>query len=103
MPEPVKGARVYFMRNVLHDWTDELVSKILGNVVGAMAKGYSRLPIHESLISSVKPLARVTVSDITMMACLSAKEKTESEWAYLIGKSGLNVVKIGNLLILLRV
>ncbi|KAG4432289.1 hypothetical protein IFR05_012237 [Cadophora sp. M221] len=60
-PEPVKGARVYFMHNVLHDWTDELVSKILENVVGAMEKRYSRLLIHESLISSVKLLARVTV------------------------------------------
>ncbi|KAH7310078.1 O-methyltransferase-domain-containing protein [Rhexocercosporidium sp. MPI-PUGE-AT-0058] len=93
-PERVKGARVYFMHNVLHDWKDELVVKILENVVGAMEKGYSRLLIHESLISSVKPLARVTVSDIKMMACLSAKERTEGEWTGLVEKAGPKVVKI---------
>jgi hypothetical protein len=93
-PEPVKGARAYFLHNVLHDWTDELATKILENVASAMEKGYSRLLIHESLISSLKPLARVTASDITMMACLSAKERTESEWRQLIKNAGLQVIKI---------
>jgi O-methyltransferase domain len=93
-PQPIKGARVYFMHNVLHDWTDEMAIKILSNVVGAMEKGYSRLLIHESLISSVKPLARVTTSDLTMMACLAAKERTEGEFEALIEKAGLRVVKI---------
>lgn len=93
-PESARGSRVYFMHNVLHDWTDKLVAKILGNVVGAMEKGYSRLLIHESLVSRVKPLARVTVSDITMMACLSSKERTENEWTHLVEEAGLKVVKI---------
>ena len=93
-PQPIKGARVYFMHNVLHDWADDLAKNILDNVANAMEKGYSRLLIHESLISSVKPLARVTTSDLTMMACLSAKERTEGEWGQLIRNSGLRVVKI---------
>lgn len=93
-PEPVKSARTYFMHNVLHDWTDELATKILENIASAMERGYSKLLIHESLISSVKPLARVTVSDLTMMACLSAKERTEGEWRQLIKNAGLQVIKI---------
>ncbi|PVH79802.1 O-methyltransferase [Cadophora sp. DSE1049] len=80
-PQPVLGARVYFMHNVLHDWMDELVGKILGNVACAIEKG-------------VKPLARVTVSDITMMACLSGKERTEGEWRDLVEGAGLRVVSI---------
>ncbi|CZR66176.1 related to O-methyltransferase [Phialocephala subalpina] len=93
-PQPVKGARAYFMHNVLHDWTDDLAVKINENIASAMEKGYSRLLIHESLISSAKPLARVTTSDLTMMACLSAKERTESECGQLVESAGLKVVKI---------
>lgn len=93
-PQPVKGARIYFMHNVLHDWPDDSATKILENVASAMEKGYSKLLIHESLISRVKPLARVTTSDITMMACLAAKERTESEWDQVIRNSGLRIEKI---------
>ncbi|KFY81900.1 hypothetical protein V500_10979 [Pseudogymnoascus sp. VKM F-4518 (FW-2643)] len=93
-PQPVKGARIYFMHNVLHDWPDDSATMILKNVASAMEKGYSKLLIHESLISRVNPLARVTVSDITMMACLAAKERTEIEWGEVIRNSGLRIVKI---------
>jgi hypothetical protein len=92
--QPVKGAAAYFMHNVLHDWVDEKAIAILKNVAAAMEKGYSKLLIHESLISAVKPLARVTTSDITMMACLSAQERDEGEWRSLIERAGLRVVKI---------
>jgi len=93
-PEPVTGAKVYFMHNVLHDWPDDAASSILKNVVGAMEKGYSKLLIHESLVSARKPLARVTTSDIVMMAVVAAKERTEAEWRDLITGAGLSVVKI---------
>ncbi|KAH8647908.1 O-methyltransferase [Xylariales sp. PMI_506] len=93
-PQPIKGARAYFMHNVLHDWTDEKAAEILRIVAAAMEKGYSSLLIHESLVSSVKPLARVTTSDLTMMACMSAKERTEADWRALISGAGLKVVKI---------
>ncbi|KAI0005241.1 O-methyltransferase-domain-containing protein [Xylariaceae sp. FL0662B] len=93
-PEPVRGARVYFMHNVLHDWPDPVAKQILGNVAGAMEKGYSKLLIHESLVTDVKPLSRVTVSDITMMACLAAAERTESQWRSLVSEAGLRLVKI---------
>jgi hypothetical protein len=93
-PQPAKGARAYFMHNVLHDWTDAKAADILANIAAAMEKGYSRLLIHESLVSKVQPLARVTTSDITMMACLSAKERTEADWHNLIANNGLKVVKV---------
>ncbi|KAK2596136.1 hypothetical protein QQS21_006413 [Conoideocrella luteorostrata] len=92
--QPVKGARTYFMHNVLHDWADEKAVEILATVARAMEKNFSRLLIHESFISVLKPLARVTTSDITMMACLSAQERDEGEWNHLIERAGLRVVKI---------
>ncbi|EXL89855.1 hypothetical protein FOIG_16863 [Fusarium odoratissimum NRRL 54006] len=93
-PQPVRGARAYFMHNILHDWEDNKASQILKHIADAMEPGYSRLLIHESIINSIKPLARVTTSDITMMACLGAKERTENEWRQLVQSVGLNVLKI---------
>ncbi|KAK4096527.1 S-adenosyl-L-methionine-dependent methyltransferase [Parathielavia hyrcaniae] len=93
-PDGARGARLYFMHNVLHDWPDETARQILGQLAPAMEKGYSRLLIHESLVSSEKPLSRVTVSDITMMACLAAAERSEEQWRELIASAGMRVVKI---------
>lgn len=93
-PDSARGARVYLMHNVLHDWTDETARQILRALVPAMEKGYSRLLIHESLVSSEKPLSRVTVSDLTMMACLAAAERTEEQWCELVASAGLRVVRI---------
>ncbi|KAH9906185.1 O-methyltransferase-domain-containing protein [Xylariomycetidae sp. FL2044] len=93
-PQPAKGARAYFMHNVLHDWPDDVARTILGNIGAAMEKGYSKLLIHESLVTDVKPLSRVCVSDITMMACLAAAERTETQWRDLLSSAGLRVVKV---------
>lgn len=93
-PQPVLGARAYFMHTVLHDWTDDMATRILANVAAGMERGYSRLLVHESLVSNVKPLARVTTSDITMMAILAAKERSEAEWRELLERAGLRIIKI---------
>lgn len=85
------------MHNVLHDWPDDSATKILEDIVSAIEKGHSKLLIHKSFISRIKPLARVTVSDITVMTCLPAKERTESEWGEIIRSSGLRIVKIWKL------
>ncbi|EON95867.1 putative sterigmatocystin 8-o-methyltransferase protein [Phaeoacremonium minimum UCRPA7] len=93
-PQTVVGARVYFMHNVLHDWPNTVATQILKNIAGAMERGYSRLLIHESLVTEEKPLARVTVSDMTMMACLAAAERSVSEWHELVASAGLQIIKI---------
>ena len=38
-PQPVKDADVYFMRSVLHDWSDKYAVKILSNIVPALKPG----------------------------------------------------------------
>lgn len=46
-PQPIKGARAYFMRSVLHDWADEQCRTILGHLKDAMEPGYSRILIND--------------------------------------------------------
>lgn len=93
-PQPVRGARAYLLHKVLHDWPDESARKILRNVVDAMEKGYSRLLIHENIIGHIKPSLRTTTSDLTMLACVTAAERTLYEWLELLGTVGLKAVKI---------
>lgn len=93
-PQPVRGARVYFMHIVLHDWADDEAAQILRNIAAAMEKGYSRLLLQESLMADERPLARVTALDIVMMASFSSAERTETQWNTLLANSGLKIVKI---------
>ncbi|KAK7215733.1 hypothetical protein V2G26_003736 [Clonostachys chloroleuca] len=92
--QPTKGACVYFMHNVMHDWDGEQAITLLTNISNAMEKGYSKLLIHESMLSDEKPAARVATSDITMMACLASQERTETDFSDLLQSVGLRVSKI---------
>lgn len=46
-PQPIRGARTYFMRSVLHDWPDEQCRKILAQLKNAMEPGYSKILISD--------------------------------------------------------
>ncbi|KAK7989909.1 hypothetical protein PG989_010224 [Apiospora arundinis] len=93
-PQPVRVAHIYLLHSILHGWHDEDAVRILSNVAGAMEKGYSRLLIHESLVSTIKSHRRVTMTDLVMMALFAAKERTEEEFKNLVVSAGLKVYKI---------
>ena len=87
-------ARVYYFRMVLHDWPDDKAQLILKNTISAMRKGYSKIIINEMVIPDVGGGWRETQMDWTMLACLSAMERTEQQWCNLLTSVGLEVVKI---------
>ena len=88
------GARVYYLRNVLHDWQTAECQLILKNVIAAMRKDYSKIIINEMVIPDVGARWAETHWDWTMLACLSAMERTEQQWRDLLIPVGLKVVKI---------
>ncbi|OTA61194.1 S-adenosyl-L-methionine-dependent methyltransferase [Hypoxylon sp. EC38] len=96
-PQPIMGARVYLLHKVLQNWQDEQAIVILKNIADAMEKGYSKLLVHESMIEDIKPSLRTTTSDLTMLACVTAAERTMKEWQDLIATAGLKVVRIWKL------
>jgi hypothetical protein len=64
-------------------------------VVEAMKPGYSKLLINEMVIPSTRGHWEQTSLDITMMALLSSKERTEGAWRSLIQSiPRLNIQKI---------
>lgn len=94
LPQPVKGARAYFMHRILHDWPDDKAEEILRQVAAAMEKGYSKLLIFDILLSDRKPTVAAVLADISMMRQFSSKERSESEFRELLESVGMKVVKI---------
>ncbi|KAI9725899.1 MAG: hypothetical protein M1834_009462 [Cirrosporium novae-zelandiae] len=93
-PQPVQGARIYYLKFILHDWPTTPALKILKNVTAAMKKGYSQLIIEEFVVPETKCPQLPTMWDLEMMSYISAMERTEAEWRELLGAAGLKVVNV---------
>ncbi|OTB10462.1 hypothetical protein K445DRAFT_78277 [Daldinia sp. EC12] len=93
-PQPIKGARVYYLHMVLHNWPDDKATEILKNTADAMEPGYSKMLIYEDVISMRELSVQATMADITMMALCSSAERSENDWRRLIGGvKGLRIAK----------
>ncbi|KAL4738838.1 S-adenosyl-L-methionine-dependent methyltransferase [Aspergillus similis] len=93
-PQPVKGARAYYLHGVIHDWADPPARTILGHLRDAMTLGYSKLLVHDHVLPDRDPHPQATAYDLTMMVKVSALERTEQMWVELLGSVGFRVVKI---------
>ncbi|KAL4875481.1 S-adenosyl-L-methionine-dependent methyltransferase [Aspergillus karnatakaensis] len=93
-PQPIKGARVYYLHSILHDWPDEKAAEILRMIVPAMKRGYSKLLVHDHVFSEGELSVHETTFDLNMMAVLAGKERTEGEWRALLNSVGLQVVRV---------
>lgn len=93
-PQPVHGARAYYLHSILHDWNDEKSAKILDNLVPALKKGYSRVLFNEIVVSEERPTVPATNMDLMMLAHFAVQERTEAEWRRLLENAGLKVVDI---------
>ncbi|KAL4789342.1 S-adenosyl-L-methionine-dependent methyltransferase [Aspergillus venezuelensis] len=97
-PQPITGARVYYMRTVLHDFPDKQALLALARVREAMANTPdSVLFVHEHIMADgldVPPLAAIL--DIHMMEIFSSLERTEREWVDLLERAGFRVARVWN-------
>ncbi|KAI1869727.1 uncharacterized protein JN550_005708 [Neoarthrinium moseri] len=92
-PQPIQGARIYYFRNIFHDWPDNKCIEILENLKGAM-KEDSVLFIDEMVLPEKGAPWRATQLDMAMMTCLAAKERTAIEWEALLNKGDFKVQRI---------
>ncbi|KAJ3496496.1 hypothetical protein NLG97_g2620 [Lecanicillium saksenae] len=115
-PQPARDADIYFLRHILHNWQDEMASKILSNIASSMSSK-SKLLICEHVLlpsynlpasggysqerqSAPPPLlphwsgSFTTRLDLVVFACLNAKQRTEQEFSDLAATAGLTVTKI---------
>jgi hypothetical protein len=86
-----KGARAYYFKYVLHDWSDEKAHIIFNNLMPAMQRGYSKLVIEEYILpdSNARPIHGMT--DLAVMVFCSGVERTKQRWTNLLQSAGLHV------------
>jgi hypothetical protein len=108
--QPVIGAKVYYLRHILHDWPDEICRTILRPLHQAMDSD-SKLLICElvvkddsfwaigkndkDLIDGWGPEKRHWgVRSMTMSMIFNAKERTDAEWHKLLDSVGFKVCQV---------
>lgn len=96
-PQPVRGARAYYIHAVLHNYPDDRCFEIIEQIKGAMKPGYSKLLINEHIIPVMGANWESTYLELYMMVLLSARERTEDDWRNLLEKRcGLRICKFWN-------
>ncbi|GIZ44600.1 hypothetical protein CKM354_000779400 [Cercospora kikuchii] len=89
------GARGYYMRKIMHDWTDGHCATILGHLRDAMKPGYSTLLINDIVVPERDCQLRTASLDLIMLTVCAGKQRTEKEWHELVESvKGLQIVKI---------
>ncbi|ETS73453.1 hypothetical protein PFICI_14399 [Pestalotiopsis fici W106-1] len=89
--QPVPGARVYFMKFIMHDYADPDCIRILRHVAVSMRKGYSRLVINDFILPDKGSSLLPAQWDLMMMVFLAAFERTASQWRTLLSAAGLEI------------
>ncbi|KAI9667914.1 MAG: hypothetical protein M1821_000734 [Bathelium mastoideum] len=87
--QPVRGADVYFFRQILHDWTDAKSIEILSNQVSAMQPGKSTIILNEIClpdpgILTIYQEQSLRGFDLAMKHFFNSKERDAEEWAQLL-------------------
>ncbi|RDL35183.1 uncharacterized protein BP5553_07114 [Venustampulla echinocandica] len=89
-PQPIKGARFYYLRAVLHDYNDVDSVKILKHIADAM-EPHSVLLIDEMVLPNKGVDWYATQTDLLMMCAFGSAERTQDAWARLVEQAGLKV------------
>ncbi|OKL61815.1 hypothetical protein UA08_03027 [Talaromyces atroroseus] len=92
-PQPIKGAKFYYLRRVLHDWPDNDALKILQNLASALLPD-SRILIDEIVMPDQSAHWHSTMIDLSMMMAFAGKERRAQQWSDLAERSGLCVEQI---------
>jgi len=88
-----EGGDAYTLKDVLHDWDDEQATVILANCARAMQPSARVLVIERGLSPRNVPDPGKMV-DVVMLAVTGGRERTEQEYADLMGRAGLRLSRV---------
>jgi demethylsterigmatocystin 6-O-methyltransferase len=88
-----RGAKIYYMRNIIHDHSDERSIVILKHTRDALAPG-SVILIDDMVVPDVGAHWQAMSLDFAMMASNAALERTLDQWQTLIAGAGLKIKKV---------
>jgi demethylsterigmatocystin 6-O-methyltransferase len=83
------GAKFYFLRLILRDYTDEVAIDILKNIIPAMDETHSRIIVDDVVAPETGAHWAETGTDICIMGALGSRERTEKHWKELFFRAGL--------------
>jgi hypothetical protein len=93
-PQPVQGARVYFLHSIPHDWNAEDGVKILKNLIPALKPGYSKILLNGIVLSEEKPSVPATSMDMMMLGHFGEScECTDKDFQAIAAQAGLEVAR----------
>jgi hypothetical protein len=84
------GADVYLLKEVLHDWGDELAGAVL-RVCRASMRAGTRLMVIERLIGPINQPSEANDVDIVMLVMTGGLERTELQFRALIEANGFRL------------
>jgi O-methyltransferase domain len=90
--EVPRGADLYVLKSVIHDWDDDKARQILANCSAAMTPD-SRLLLIERLVGEPNEVAESKLFDINMLAMLGGRERTQHEHRALLKSAGLRMTR----------
>jgi O-methyltransferase domain len=91
--DPLPKADGYLVMHVIHDWSDQESIEILSNVRKAAPKG-ARIIVIERVVSDAPGPDIGKVMDVHMLAALSGRERTCSEFEALFAAAGLRLERV---------
>lgn len=91
--QPVRNARAYYLRTVLHDWPDLQARQVLTKIVAAMTAD-SVLLLNENVLPETGASPFAARVDFVMMEHFASLERTEAQWRALLASSGLKVMGV---------
>lgn len=94
-PQPIQGAKAYYMRNIMHDWNDAKCIEILKRLREVLAED-SFVLIHDNVLPDFGASWKQAQNDLQMMAAHAALERSESQWKDLLVNAGLKIRDICN-------
>jgi demethylsterigmatocystin 6-O-methyltransferase len=86
-----KGAKFYYLRQILHDYEDAKCVAILKNLLPAL-EPHSRVLIDDVVIPPTGAHWQEAAMDISMMAALGSKERTRNQFQRVFDEAGYKII-----------
>lgn len=87
-----RGAQLYVLKSIIHDWDDDAALHILANCRAAMTRD-ARLLLVERLIGERNETDEAKLFDVNMLAMLGGRERTADEYRALLESAGLRMIR----------
>lgn len=87
------GGDLYILRHIIHDWADEEAKSILNSCRTAIPET-SRLLLVEGVIQPGNVPSTFKWLDLVMMLCWGGLERTQAQYAALVGEAGFKLARV---------